>query len=151
MNFEGLELNFEGLDVILWCQDLKLEGLDLKFEGLDLHFEGLELKLEGLDGIFECLDLKFEGLDFPFSADVGKRDQTDVAASAADSIDNAGSALGSSSCSMSNVKLRFKSRWTGGTGVGFTGPLTPFPWGPSWGEVTTDSNGRFTKTSYFFP
>ena len=66
-------------------------------------------------------------------------------------IDNAGSALGSSSCSMSNVKLRFKSRWTGGTGVGFTGPLTPFPWGPSWGEVTTDSNGRFTKTSYFFP
>lgn len=66
-------------------------------------------------------------------------------------IDNAGSPLGSSSCSMSNVKLRFKSRWTGGIALGFTGPATPFPWGPSWGEATTDSNGRFTKTSYFFP
>jgi len=64
--------------------------------------------------------------------------------------DNAGTGF-ETSCPMANVKLRFKSRWLGGTGVGFTGPVTPFPWGISWGEATTNSNGQFSETSYFFP
>ena len=64
--------------------------------------------------------------------------------------DNAGTGF-ETSCPMANVKLRFKSRWLGGTGVGFAGPVTPFPWGISWGEATTNSNGRFSETSYFFP
>ena len=54
------------------------------------------------------------------------------------------------SCPIANVKLRFKSRWLGGTGVGLNGPVTPFPWGRSWGEATTNSNGQFSEISYFF-
>jgi hypothetical protein len=65
--------------------------------------------------------------------------------------DNVGTGFAERSCPMENVKLRFKSRWLGGTGNGFTGPVTPFPWGRSWGESTTDRNGRFSETSYFFP
>lgn len=64
--------------------------------------------------------------------------------------DNAGTGF-ETSCPMANVKLRFKSRWLGGTGVGLNGPVTPFPWGRSWGEATTNSNGQFSETSYFFP
>jgi len=64
--------------------------------------------------------------------------------------DDAGSSF-ERSCPMANVKLRFKCRWLGGTGVGFNGPVNPAPWGPSWGEATTNGNGRFSETSYFFP
>ena len=63
---------------------------------------------------------------------------------------NSVTAFNGSPCPMANVSLRFKSRWLGGTGVGLNGPVTPFPWGPSWGTATTDSNGWFSETSYFF-
>lgn len=53
-------------------------------------------------------------------------------------------------CNVENVQVRFRSRWTGGTATGLNGAVTPFPWGPSWGQSTTDSNGRFSETSYFF-
>ena len=61
-----------------------------------------------------------------------------------------GTGLNGPSCPMANITLRFKSRWLGGTGVGLNGPVAPFPWGPSWGTATTDSNGWFSETSYFF-
>ena len=63
---------------------------------------------------------------------------------------DSGTGFNGPSCPMANITLRFKSRWLGGTGVGLNGPVTPFPWGPSWGTATTDSNGWFSETSYFF-
>ncbi|MEC8554053.1 MAG: CARDB domain-containing protein [Planctomycetota bacterium] len=65
-------------------------------------------------------------------------------------VNNGVTGLNGPSCPMANVRLRFKSRWLGGTGVGLNGPVTPFPWGTSWGTATTDSNGWFSETSSFF-
>lgn len=65
-------------------------------------------------------------------------------------LNNGVTGLNRSSCPMANVKLRFRSRWLGGTGFGLNGQVTPFPWGPSWGTATTDSNGWFSEISSFF-
>ena len=58
-------------------------------------------------------------------------------------------ALGTSQCELPGLQLRFHSRWSNGSGciVGFSGEC---PWGPSWGEDSTNSNGEFSETSYFF-
>ena len=50
---------------------------------------------------------------------------------------------------MEGLRLRFHSRWSNGSGciVGFTGEC---PWGAGWGEDTTDSQGGFGETSYWF-
>jgi hypothetical protein len=58
-------------------------------------------------------------------------------------------ALNTTRCEMANLRLRLRSRWANGEGciVGFVGEC---PWGPSWGETTTDGRGRFSKTSHYF-
>ena len=58
-------------------------------------------------------------------------------------------ALNTTRCEMANLRLRLRSRWANGEGciVGFVGEC---PWGPSWGETTTNSSGNFSKTSYHF-
>ena len=66
------------------------------------------------------------------------------------SVENIDSnALNTTRCEMPGLHLRFRSRWANGEGciVGFSGEC---PWGPTWGEATTDSSGDFSKTSNFF-
>jgi hypothetical protein len=58
-------------------------------------------------------------------------------------------AFGVRRCEKPSLQLRFRSRWANGQGcaVGFAGEC---PWGPSWGETATDSEGRFSKLSLYF-
>ena len=50
-------------------------------------------------------------------------------------------------CPVEGARLRFFSRWSDGIGciVGFVGEC---PWGPNWGEDTTDSQGTFIEQSH---